>query len=208
MLHGPYCCGCAVLAFSLIVCNGALSLLWAGLGPCVRGPVWGYLGLEWNQTRRLPELGTFPMLSPEKLLLVDMACGQSRCLPAVHYWGHGWTGVCGYLPPSLPGWCWSLVKLLAHCRACHTTVDKLLPRAFEGRRWRQGMGASKVHTGLLWEGFCSHPGNLLRPRWREPASLPHLQLSPKNLLLSVDRPLSSVGLCPKNCFSAVPCACC
>lgn len=52
-----YYCGWATLAFSPVICNGRLCLLWARFGPCaVSGPVWGHLGLEFCQTRHLPEI--------------------------------------------------------------------------------------------------------------------------------------------------------
>lgn len=41
--------------FSPVVCNGSFSLLWTVLGPyVVNRPVWGYLGVEFSQTRHFP----------------------------------------------------------------------------------------------------------------------------------------------------------
>lgn len=44
-------------AFSLIVCNGFLCLLWVGFGPfVVSRSVWGCLGLNLSQTRCLRDM--------------------------------------------------------------------------------------------------------------------------------------------------------
>ena len=44
--------------------------------------------------------GAFPVLSPEKLVLVGGSCNQTRCPTPAHCWGHSRTGVCGDCPLS------------------------------------------------------------------------------------------------------------
>lgn len=57
VLHGPCYCGSVASAFSSVICNGSLCLLWAEFGPCVvSGPVWGHLGLKLSKSKHLPEL--------------------------------------------------------------------------------------------------------------------------------------------------------
>lgn len=60
VLSVPYC-GWAMFAFSLVVCNGSLCLLSAGVSPCVvvNRPIWGHLGLDLGQTRCLTELWSY-----------------------------------------------------------------------------------------------------------------------------------------------------
>lgn len=103
----PFHCGWAVFAFTP-ACNGSLPVVgrvWCACG--VSGLVQDGLGLELSQRRYLPEMkkcqtaGTFPLLSPEKLLFVGRACSQTSCLPSAHCWGHSQTGV--QLSSPLPG---------------------------------------------------------------------------------------------------------
>ena len=107
VLYMIYYCGWAAFAFSSVIYNGSLCLLQAGLGPCViiSGPVYGCLDFSWvrlsicQRCKNTKLQESFPMLSPEKLLLVGGACGQTKCHPPGH-WGHSQTGVYGYLTLS------------------------------------------------------------------------------------------------------------
>ena len=69
--------------------------------------------------------GAFPVLSPEKLSLVDRACSQTSCLPLAHCWGCSLTGVCGYLSLS-PGQ-ESLWRGAGSCWGCLHTAMLVAP---------------------------------------------------------------------------------
>ena len=83
-------------------------------------------------------LGTFLLLSPERLLFVGRASSQTRCLGPVHCCGCSQTGMCGCLPLSLMQESLQVVLalsgVLAHCYACRTTLDGLWPQV-SGREW-------------------------------------------------------------------------
>lgn len=130
----PCCCGWAAFAFHPVICNGSF---FACYQPCLFSFVlWAKLGLPWdwvasdqpfawvNISSRMQD--TLFVLSPEKLLLVNGACSQTRGLYLAHCSGHSWSGVCSYpplflsqfavmLPPvgvvcTLPGFGWALAK--------------------------------------------------------------------------------------------------
>ena len=108
---------------------------------------------------------TLPLLSPEKLSLMGRDCSQTSCLPPALCWACSWIVVCGSLSLSLgQKSLWSSVDPLGGCLHTALPVAPLWMGSSQGhtvgsRTTGEHGGkvgsASKVCTGLLWEGTWS-----------------------------------------------------
>ena len=113
----------STFAFSSVICNDFLYLLWVGFGLySVSGPIRGHFGTKLSQTRLLLELqehwssGYSPCLVPWEAfiggccLLSDLMFAPSPLL------GHSWIGMHGYCPLSKKqkslwsGFCWGCLQ--------------------------------------------------------------------------------------------------